>query len=205
MGTHVPAAQRGEEIDIRGGRVDRLAHRQPLSCSATNGEQLTSATARALRAFRELHAVAVDEGDATEIDAQRCRRHPGSARRTGSSSSTHGPTTRPASSSTGSRCRPSGRGASDILSTPLDKSKLRARRLSSRCWSGSPENIRYVQRCAGEGTLARHENPWGTTNGRGEAYETAGGRAPDPELLHPAAQGVGMHLEDLRGAPWVLR
>src|SRR3989475_2769237 len=29
----------------------------------------------------------------------------------------------------------------------------------------------------------------------------SGTRASDPELLHPAAQGVGMHLEDLRRSP----
>src|SRR5881628_1325941 len=126
--THLAAAQRGEKIDIRGGRVDRLAHRQPLSCSATNGEQLTSATARALSRCRN----STPARSTNETPPRSTLSVPPTPRIRSQdrlSSSTHGP----ASSSV---VVPSFRSRSSILSTPLDRSKLRARRLSSQCWSG---------------------------------------------------------------------
>src|SRR5437899_6539847 len=135
-GTHLAAAQRGEEIEIRGGRVDRLAHRQPLSCSATNGEQLTSATARALSRRRN----STPSRSTNETPPRSTLSVPPTPRIRSQdwlSSSTQGPTTRPASSRV---AVPSFRSRSSILSTPLDWSKHRARRLSAGCWSGSREN-----------------------------------------------------------------
>src|SRR5437867_237107 len=142
-GTQLAAAQRGEEIEIRGGRVDRLAHRQPLSCSATNGEQLTSATARALSRCRN----STPSRSTNETPPRSTLSVPPTLRIRSQdrlSSSTHGPTTRPASSSV---VVPSFWSRSSILSTCLDMSKLRARRLGSRCWSGKSLRFRYLQRC----------------------------------------------------------
>src|SRR6266705_2383017 len=131
-GTHLAAAQRGEEIEIRGGRVERPAHRQPLSCSATNGEQLTSATARALSCCRN----STPSRSTNETPPRSTLSAPPTLRIRAQdrlSSSTHRPTTRPASSSV---VVPSLSSRSSILSTCLDMSKLRARRLGWRCWSG---------------------------------------------------------------------
>src|SRR6266508_2724804 len=113
-GSHLAAAQRGEEIEIRGGRVDRLAHRQPLSCSATNGEQLTSATSRALRRCRN----STPSRSTNETSPRSTLNVPPIPRIRSQdrlSSSTHGPTTRPASSRV---AVPSCWSRSWILSTP---------------------------------------------------------------------------------------
>src|SRR5262245_42388364 len=54
-----------------------------------------------------------------------------------------------------------------------------------------------VSKLAGSENPARHENQWARHERMGAVLRSSGARASDSELLHPAAQGIGMHPEDL--------
>src|SRR5262245_26377665 len=98
QGSRLAATQRSQELTIRSGRVEPVTDHWPLSCSATNGEQLTSATSRALSRRRKC----TPSRSTNETWPRSTLSVPPTARTRSHdrlSSSTHGPTTRPASSS----------------------------------------------------------------------------------------------------------
>src|SRR5215510_17429 len=113
------------------------------------------------------------------------------------SSSTHGPTIRPASPSV---VVPFSWSRSSILSTPPPRAKSVLGPQPGASRSSQQDSVVFGE-LTGSARRPRHENPWADHEDVRALLRSSVVGAPDSELLHPASQGVGMYLEDLRRAP----